>query len=775
MQRQGSRFFIGAWVGLLLLILVGRATAGVVPDALYDIAAKRGAVRVIVQLRAAARPEGQLESAQAVTAQRQHLAAHRAALLAEVAARPHRLLRAFETIPFVAMEVSPETLAVLEASPHVVAVEEDRIESASLSQSVPLIGADQAWASGFDGAGVTVVVLDSGVDKTHPFLAGKVVEEACFSGNRNCPNGQTSQLGPGAGVPCTYAPDGCRHGTHVAGIAAGAGASFSGVAKAATIMAVQVFSRFTGSECTGDSEDPCTKTFVSDQIAGLERVFALRNHYTFAAVTMSLGSGKFTAPCDSQEAARKAAMDNLRSVGIATVAAAGNEAFTNALSTPACISAAVSVGSTTKSDGVSIFSNSASFLSLLAPGSSITSSVPGGGFAVFSGTSMATPHVAGAWAILKQKRPSATVDEVLAALKGTGVPITDPRNNVTTPRIRVDAALQALPQPLASGVPVNGSVAKDHFDYYSLVVQAGATQLTVNTTNAIADVDLYVRFRQLPSDSVFDCGSFGPTGSESCTIANPAAGIWYVGVNGFAEGTHSYTLTATVQLSPLAFVTRLYQQVLGRGPDPAGLQGFVAQLQQFGSVVPTVLAFFNSQEFLSRNTSNDQFLTILYRTFLNREPDQAGFSTFLADLDAGRLTRNNLLDLFIDSPEFATQASFLPPQNPVTAFVTTLYVGILGRGPDPAGLQGFVAQLQQTRTVLPTVQLFLASAEFQGRNTTNTEFVTLLYRVFLRRVPDPAGLAGWVLALSQGATREQLVAQFAASAEFQAIQRTLFP
>jgi subtilisin family serine protease len=440
---QQGRFFVIIWAALILGVGTGSATAGVIPEALYDKAASEGSVRVIVQLQVSTFPEGELESVDAVAFQRQGIAAARAPVLADLAGTSYRTVREFETIPFVALEVAPDAIAALDASLNVAGIEEDRLEGTSLSQSVPLIGADQAWAAGFDGTGTVVAVLDTGVDKTHPFLAGKVVEEACFSDNRNCPNGQTSQLGPGAGVPCTYAPHGCRHGTHVAGIAAGAGPSFSGVAKGAQLMAVQVFSRFTGEKCTGD-EDPCTRSFVSDQIAALERVFALRNQYTFAAVNMSLGGGKFTAPCDSQEAARKAAIDNLRSVGIATVAAAGNEGFTDALSAPGCISTAVSVGSTTKSDGVSSFSNSASFLALLAPGSSITSSVPGGGFASFSGTSQATAHVAGAWAILKQKRPSATVDEVLAALQSTGVPITDPTNDVTTPRIGVNQALQAI-------------------------------------------------------------------------------------------------------------------------------------------------------------------------------------------------------------------------------------------------------------------------------------------------------------------------------------------
>lgn len=309
-----------------------------------------------------------------------------------------------------------------------------------------------------EGTGWAVAVLDTGVDKVHPFLTGKVVEEACFSGNSNCPNGSPTQLGPGAGVPCIYAPNGCRHGTHVAGIAAGRGSSFSGVARGADLIAIQVFSSFTGTNNCGTGEDPCPLSFASDQIAGLERVFTLRTSRQIAAANMSLGGGKFLdqASCDAENVARKAAIDNLRSVGIATVIASGNDGFHDGLNAPACISSAVSVGSTTKTDQVSSFSNSASFLSLLAPGSSINSSVPGGDFAFFNGTSMAAPHVAGAWAILKQRAPTATVAAVLNALRSTGLPVTDTRShNLTTPRIRIFRALNALGSSLFCNIQLN--------------------------------------------------------------------------------------------------------------------------------------------------------------------------------------------------------------------------------------------------------------------------------------------------------------------------------
>jgi subtilisin family serine protease len=146
----------------------------------------------------------------------------------------------------------------------------------------------------------------------------------------------------------------------------------------------------------------------------------------------------------------KAVIVNLRSRGIATIIASGNEGNTDGLSFPACISSAISVGSTGSSgpgvvrDAVSDFSNSSPSLHLLAPGDLINSSIPGGGFMGKPGTSMAAPHVAGAWAILKSKSPTASVDQILSALTSTGIPITDNRNGIVKPRIQVDAAINAL-------------------------------------------------------------------------------------------------------------------------------------------------------------------------------------------------------------------------------------------------------------------------------------------------------------------------------------------
>lgn len=152
----------------------------------------------------------------------------------------------------------------------------------------------------------------------------------------------------------------------------------------------------------------------------------------------------YAAHCDFSEFARKAAIDNLRSVGIPTIVSSGNDRDSNGISTPACISTAVSVGSTTKSDVVSSFSNSDDGLSLLAPGSAIRSAQLGGGTTYRSGTSMASPHVAGAWAILQQHVPGVSVTDALAALQSTGTPVTDARNGLTHRRIRILEAANAL-------------------------------------------------------------------------------------------------------------------------------------------------------------------------------------------------------------------------------------------------------------------------------------------------------------------------------------------
>lgn len=403
-----------------------------------------GAAPVIIQVTTGAgfRPEGALAAAEAQQQRADIVRAQNgvAALLASVGVG--NAVR-FTTIPFLAARVNAAALAALQASPLVVSIEEDSVAAPTLAESIPLIRANSAWSSGYSGDGWAVAVLDTGVEKTHAFLSGKVVSEACYSnaggsggGTAVCPGGVTASTAEGSGVPCG---SDCSHGTHVAGIAAGRGESFSGTARDATVISIQVFTRFSDG----------ISAYFSDINRALERVYELRTTRQIAAVNLSLGGLRYysTSSCDTAHPSTKAAIDNLRSVGIAVVISSGNNSWSDSLSAPGCLSSAVSVGSTTKLDGVSSFSNSASFLSLLAPGSSIYASVLNGGFGYKSGTSMAAPHVAGAWAVLKQAAPAADVPTILNALRGNGKGTFDSRNGLTFSRIDVAAALVAFTCP----------------------------------------------------------------------------------------------------------------------------------------------------------------------------------------------------------------------------------------------------------------------------------------------------------------------------------------
>lgn len=341
-------------------------------------------------------------------------------------------VRRYENLPVIAMTVDVAGLAEAKGYDAGVRIWRDLPVVPYLDDSGPMVGVHRAHQGGYTGKGTFVAVIDTGTDVKHPFLAGRTVVEACFS--RRCPNGAPRMVGAGAARPVD------SHGTHVAGIALGRGGEMAGVAPEAGLIAVNVFSRINGGVRASNS----TVLAALDWLIRVARTGRVR----IASINMSLGSPVHRVrPCRDRIydlAVRLLAREN-----VVVVAAAGNEGQSRGISHPACVRGIVSVGAIDKDAEVADFSNSAPILDFLAPGVDILSAVPrsrraGAPFREFGGTSMAAPHVAGAFAVLRQASPRGSLRDLYRALVGGGRQITDERNGVRKPALNVAEALQAL-------------------------------------------------------------------------------------------------------------------------------------------------------------------------------------------------------------------------------------------------------------------------------------------------------------------------------------------
>ncbi len=334
----------------------------------------------------------------------------------------------------------------------------------TLNDSVPLINADDVWdlydecGESITGLGVTVAVIDTGLDYNHPDLKDNFVDGYDFVNNDNDPM------------------DDNGHGTHCAGIIAGTGMAsdfrFVGVAPNAKLYIYKAM-------------DDRGSGYASWFIESMERAVDpnMDGDFSDHVDVMSISAGDSSGYPDD---VLSVAADNAADLGVVVVVAAGNGGPSyDSISSPGCAQKVICVVATDKKGEIATFSSRGSDSTetvkpdVVAPGVGITSTWPGGAYRALSGTSMACPHVAGIVPLLLQMHPNWTSDEIKTALRDTAVDIgynlttqgygqIDALNAVTLSDITPIAILNISGEIVYRLIDIHGTALADDFQNYSL-------------------------------------------------------------------------------------------------------------------------------------------------------------------------------------------------------------------------------------------------------------------------------------------------------------------
>jgi subtilisin family serine protease len=459
------------------------------------------------------------------------------------------------------------------------------------------IDAPDAWDTTTGSRNVVVAVIDTGVDYNHSDLTANVwrnAAEIAADGIDNDRNGFVDDVRGWDFANNDADPmDDAGHGTHVAGTIGAVGGNGVGVAGVNWQVSIMPL-KFLGADGSGST---------SAAIAALNYATRMRRDFgvNIVASNNSWGGGGFsTALRDAIDAGGRA--------GMLCVVAAGNEGTNNDTtpSYPASYAGTsiITVAATDRSNRLASFSNFGSTgVDLAAPGVSIFSTVPGNSYASYSGTSMATPHVTGAVALLAAANPDATAAEIRSAILSSTTPLTALQGKVATGGLlNVNAAVGAIgttPTPTPTPTPIgpfepnnslataasltlsdgrgtitaavgDGEYGSADVDLYSLRLEAGmrlTIDIDASSLSTPSALDSYVRLfdasgRQLAANDD-DAGST----DSLLTVTVPTAGTYYVGISSYGNAAYdprragsgrsvttvgNYTATFTTQASTSA-------------------------------------------------------------------------------------------------------------------------------------------------------------------------------------------------------------------------------
>jgi serine protease len=444
------------------------------------------------------------------------------------------------------------------------------------------IRAPQAWDLS-TGSGVTVAVIDTGY-RPHADLAANIVagydfiNDAAVANDGNARDSDPKD--PGDWITSAESSSGtfqgCPvsnsswHGTHVAGTIAAITNNSTGVAGIAFNAKVQP-ARVLG-KCGGYTSD------IADAIiwtSGGSVSGVPANATPARVINMSLGG---SGACDTTT---QNAINSARSRGTVVVVAAGNSNADASGFSPASCSGVVTVAATDRNGSRAYYSNYGSKVALAAPGGDVRSSSANGilstlnsgtttpgsdSYAYYQGTSMASPHVAGVAALMIAKKPSATVDEVINALKSTARPFPGTCSGCGSGLLDAYAAVQAMiaPPPGRTETEPNNSMSAANYqstpgtinanmssttdeDWFSLDLAPGKTLTATLTPNSSSDYDLYVynSAGTLIGSSENGTGSIDKvrvTNTGSSTFKRYVRVVYYNGGTGSTNGKYTLNL-----------------------------------------------------------------------------------------------------------------------------------------------------------------------------------------------------------------------------------------
>jgi len=514
-----------------------------IEPALLEELQRNGSVEAIVEVddSPALAQQAASDSARRMKESRfEHVAAQGALqkrrLRAEVGLAEADLLHDYHSLGSMHVRITSRAqLDALQAHAEIVRVVPNQQYQLFTASDLTLINQPAAQAAGDLGDGTTVAVIDTGIDfKRAPFNCAVGASDCAVAYRQDFADGNNSSDAQGQPT----------HATNVAGIVLS-------VAPKARVAALDVFVGQYG--------------YLAAISAAINWCINNKVTYNIVAINMSLGGGRYTAACPNDYLANP--VNRARQAGIISVIASGNDASSNAIASPACIPTAVSVGavydrnvggvsagvcvdSTTAADKVACFSNSASFLSILAPGVFITAPAGAQGITM-SGTSQATPHVAGAVAVLRAAFANDSLDPTVARLTTTGRKVTDTRNKLSFPRLDLAAAI-AYALPVVKGtIEINAGAA---------TTAANAVSVTMTITQG-QPVDMCL------SNSATLCSTFIPyatpvTWNLSSGDGAQTVTVWWRNSAGVASTPASATIL--LDTTPPAGGTLTATSIVGR-------------------------------------------------------------------------------------------------------------------------------------------------------------------------------------------------------------------